>query len=314
MQDPRRYEALEFQTHYTSGLQAHNAANLATSFDSSIPYMAFSNGDSFASAGTAGSLHQGHNIMVHNGLPGNDFNTGLMVDTSCQAFAANIPSEPFDCTAMDAQNSSMGLNYGESTTSTWDTYGPSMYATSQALDWSPEVAFTPSSSLPSSQNFMACQPDTPVSIGALDGNLQAGSQSSVDGDLDVCSSFSLSEGIAMPSYLNNMDPERFVFCPFSMTTIDPVPSTIRPRQHAQRAGIPAMDSWSGYGVQAQANGLPPNYSGFDTSRRSSEGETKNARDHAFYKAAPKEDGLYHCPYATLENCAHKAEKLKCNYE
>ena len=314
IQDPCGYEPIGFQAHYTNGLQAHNIANLTASYDSTVPCMAYNGGVSFSSAVATGTLPQGQDIVFHDGLPRDDFNTGLMVNTSCQAFSANIPSGSLDCSALDAPNSSLGLNYGDTTSSTWDTCGPSMYATSQALDWSPEVAFTPSSSLPSSHNFMACQPDTPVSMDALDGNFQAGSQSSVDGDLDVCSSFSLSEGIAMPPYLNNMDPERFVSCPVSMTSIDPVPSTIRPRQHAQRASIPAMGTWPGYGVQAQANGFPPNCSGFDTSRRSSEGETKNARDHPFYKAAPKEDGLYHCPYATSENCTHKAEKLKCNYE
>ncbi|KAI9717609.1 MAG: hypothetical protein M1812_004554 [Candelaria pacifica] len=38
------------------------------------------------------------------------------------------------------------------------------------------------------------------------------------------------------------------------------------------------------------------------------------RDHPLYQAVPHEDGLYHCPYETEEGCAHKPEKLKCNYD
>lgn len=75
-----------------------------------------------------------------------------------------------------------------------------------------------------------------------------------------------------------------------------------------------MDMWTGQDVANQPFGIPHVYKGFDTSRRSIEGETKNARDHAYYKATPGKDGLYHCPFAAKENCVHKAEKLKCNYE
>ncbi|KAM5351298.1 hypothetical protein ACJ41O_004021 [Fusarium nematophilum] len=43
-------------------------------------------------------------------------------------------------------------------------------------------------------------------------------------------------------------------------------------------------------------------------RQTSEGET--ARDHDLYKkAAPKEDGLYHCPWEGQPSCNHKPEKL-----
>ncbi|KAJ3515791.1 hypothetical protein NM208_g14927 [Fusarium decemcellulare] len=48
-------------------------------------------------------------------------------------------------------------------------------------------------------------------------------------------------------------------------------------------------------------------------RQNSEGES--ARDHDLYKkAAPLEDGLYHCPWEGQSSCNHKPEKLKCNYE
>lgn len=53
---------------------------------------------------------------------------------------------------------------------------------------------------------------------------------------------------------------------------------------------------------------------FSNQRRSSEGETTTAREHPLYHVGPRDDGLYHCPYAGDEDCTHKPEKLKCNYE
>ncbi|KAF4979475.1 hypothetical protein FZEAL_4334 [Fusarium zealandicum] len=48
-------------------------------------------------------------------------------------------------------------------------------------------------------------------------------------------------------------------------------------------------------------------------RQTIDGET--ARDHDLYKkAAPQDDGLYHCPWEGQASCNHKAEKLKCNYD
>lgn len=48
-------------------------------------------------------------------------------------------------------------------------------------------------------------------------------------------------------------------------------------------------------------------------RQNSDGES--ARDHDLYKkAAPFEDGLYHCPWEGQPSCNHRPEKLKCNYE
>ena len=49
--------------------------------------------------------------------------------------------------------------------------------------------------------------------------------------------------------------------------------------------------------------------------RSSLEMDNSARDHPLYhNAAPKEDGLYHCPWENDPSCQHKPEKLKCNYE
>lgn len=44
-------------------------------------------------------------------------------------------------------------------------------------------------------------------------------------------------------------------------------------------------------------------------------EGESARDHELYKnAAPRADGMYHCPWEGQASCNHKPEKLKCNYE
>ena len=79
----------------------------------------------------------------------------------------------------------------------------------------------------------------------------------------------------------------------------------------QQNQIHGLDSWQLEGFTQGSNALP--YALAMSSRRSSEGEpTVTARKHRLYKAEPKEDGLYHCPFE--ETCKHKAEKLKCNYE
>ncbi|KAL9013742.1 MAG: hypothetical protein Q9173_001586 [Seirophora scorigena] len=75
-----------------------------------------------------------------------------------------------------------------------------------------------------------------------------------------------------------------------------------------------MDLWPHGDTQ------PPTYPGpavvdLTQTRRSSEVEaTTTAREHPLYQVGPKEDGLYHCPFAGSEDCSHKPEKLKCNYE
>lgn len=75
-----------------------------------------------------------------------------------------------------------------------------------------------------------------------------------------------------------------------------------------------MDLWTPEDSQ-----LPP-YPGptavdFTQARRLSDGEsTTTAREHPLYQVGPKEDGLYYCPFAGSEDCSHKPEKLKCNYE
>ncbi|KAL5888557.1 hypothetical protein ACKVWC_003819 [Pyricularia oryzae] len=56
--------------------------------------------------------------------------------------------------------------------------------------------------------------------------------------------------------------------------------------------------------------LPPAFA----ATRISGAEVESPRDHEWYKAGPRADGLYHCPLEGQENCNHKPEKLKCNYD
>ncbi|KAI9664897.1 MAG: hypothetical protein M1821_006345 [Bathelium mastoideum] len=51
-----------------------------------------------------------------------------------------------------------------------------------------------------------------------------------------------------------------------------------------------------------------------TSEDQGEAEARQARSHPLYSAGPRSDDLYHCPWATSENCPHKPTKLKCVYE
>lgn len=41
---------------------------------------------------------------------------------------------------------------------------------------------------------------------------------------------------------------------------------------------------------------------------------KNTREHTFYKMRPDENGRYHCPYAALEVCWYRPQKLKSNFD
>ena len=52
-----------------------------------------------------------------------------------------------------------------------------------------------------------------------------------------------------------------------------------------------------------------------STRTGSEFDEGKPRSHKLYtEAKPRSDGYYHCPYLGTGACAHKATKLKCNYE
>ena len=90
-------------------------------------------------------------------------------------------------------------------------------------------------------------------------------------------------------------------------------STLKAPRPFQRAPISNIEMWP----QPEAMNQEPMASPFmelSCQRRSSEGEATTAREHPLYQVGPSDDGLYHCPFAGKEDCSHKPEKLKCNYE
>ncbi|KAF3001578.1 hypothetical protein E8E14_002013 [Neopestalotiopsis sp. 37M] len=79
--------------------------------------------------------------------------------------------------------------------------------------------------------------------------------------------------------------------------------------HHPGTGLNATEEF--YGNELLENSVMG--SGFN--RRSSNDGESTARDHPLYKnALPQADGLFHCPWEGRDNCNHKPEKLKCNYD
>ncbi len=253
--------------------------------------------------------------LYTSSFAGHAYSDELLSDMNSHVYAAFtagdfLPLDPVEAhpPLVLGNNNNNGL-----TSSAWDAPRADL---AQSLDWS-SVSDIPlsSSSMQSSTSFLGNQPDTAVSGSMYDGLFMTSQNAQVDGDNAMIPSFNLGETMVDPSSMNYLDPERFAFAPnaSSLVTSNWASSTIRPHQNFQRAPLPTLDMWSGYDVASSNYGAPTTHTGYEGSRRSSEGESKVPRDHAFYKATPK-DGLYHCPFATSEKCTHRPEKLKCNYE
>lgn len=71
-----------------------------------------------------------------------------------------------------------------------------------------------------------------------------------------------------------------------------------------------------FGSHMNGSGMPSLPEGMAlASPMSSRREGESARNHDLYKnVKPHEDGLFHCPFEGRDDCQHKPEKLKCNYE
>lgn len=91
-------------------------------------------------------------------------------------------------------------------------------------------------------------------------------------------------------------------------------STLRPARSFPKTSISGMDLWTQGDTQPQTYPGPAVVDLTQTRRSSDVEATTTAREHPLYQVGPKEDGLYHCPFAGSEDCSHKPEKLKCNYE
>ena len=191
--------------------------------------------------------------------------------------------------------------------------GANALGATQSAEWSSPTALTPStSSFQSEHSFLEQQLETPISATMQDVDWSVTHPMALATDFGAVPSMSVEEMQVRLGH-SYMDSERFVSHAFWLwSSSDIHGSTLRPKQDFQRVPL-SVDLWSNQETAAQAYGLPT-YPGITMSRRSSEGENRNARDHPFYKAEPsKEDNLYHCPDPNNEGCT-KAEKLKCNYE
>ena len=201
----------------------------------------------------------------------------------------------------------------------WDhqvMYQENGVGVSQPLEYSPASGLAPSTGSSYSQHsYLGKLPDTPVSMD-LHEDWPIGETGPINGDhenfphFNVGSAMQIQPPLSLPA-----DSERFAFQinDNDLVPSDFPPSTIRPSNFFQRTPL-SMDAWVGPEMMDPAYGFS-SYSGMDGSRRSSDGEAgRNARENPLYKAVPKEDGLYHCPFAATEGCSKTPEKLKCNYE
>ncbi|KAL9046682.1 MAG: hypothetical protein Q9214_000542 [Letrouitia sp. 1 TL-2023] len=168
---------------------------------------------------------------------------------------------------------------------------------SQCLAWSPISAADPSVSSSYSQgNYLAMQSGNVLSPNSGEYCWSTELNGIQD---EFYPAFSLGESLQTPASTSGF-------------VQDDAMRTLKPPRSFQRGSISNLDIWNSDEHQAYLGSpcVEPAYT-----RRSSEGETNtNAREHPLYQVSPKEDGLYHCPFAGKEDCSHKPEKLKCNYE
>ncbi|KAL8657173.1 MAG: hypothetical protein Q9226_002181 [Calogaya cf. arnoldii] len=172
----------------------------------------------------------------------------------------------------------------------------------QSIAWPPLSATDPSvSSSYSQSSYLAMQSSTPLSPVAQEPAWPTGrdlSQEEENGFLYPA--VGLGEAFPLPAG-----------CQFRQNNDM---STMKPVRSLQRPPVSSMDFWS------HEECHPPLYPGpsfvdLSMPRKSSDFETSTtAREHPLYQVGPKEDGLYHCPFAGAEDCSHKPEKLKCNYD
>lgn len=190
----------------------------------------------------------------------------------------------------------------------------SIPCTSQSIDWSPILAVDPSiSSSYSQSSLLAYQPNTPLSPCAQEDSWYHGQCGILDVESGLCSTFSLGEPVQFspsPEFVDNQSTRFVKKClRREVPWLTKSCSTLKPIQVFQRTPVSAIDCWSQDEVAKQGYMAP-----YPARRKSSEGETTTAREHPYYHVGPGKDNLYHCPFAGDEDCNHKPEKLKCNYE
>lgn len=185
---------------------------------------------------------------------------------------------------------------------------------SQSVAWSPLLVDpSVSSSYSQSQSsLLVPQPNTPLSPATQEDPWCATQRGNSEEETGLYPQFSIGDAVNFPPPAYPDGNIRFVrHLSYRQIQSDKLYSTLKPpRVFQQRAPISSIDSWP----QCEVSGQVYMASTFPNQRRSSEGETTTAREHPLYHVGPRDDGLYHCPFAGDEDCTHKPEKLKCNYE
>lgn len=196
--------------------------------------------------------------------------------------------------------------------------GTGVPCTAYPIACSPLSAIDPSVSSSFSQSsFLGPQPNTPISPAFQEGTWPAEQPGTLEENA-MFPAFTIGESTqgSFPSgrMTEQVDMLRFVTLPTGPSyRSDTSRSTLKAPRPFQRTPISNIEMWP----QHEATNQEPLSSPFmevSCQRRSSEGEATTAREHPLYQVGPSDDGLYHCPFAGKEDCSHKAEKLKCNYE
>ena len=190
--------------------------------------------------------------------------------------------------------------------------------TSHPMACSPLSAVDPSvSSSFSHSSFLGPQPNTPISPDFQENTWSAEQSGSLEENA-MFPAFTIGDSMegSFPTERVNeqVDMLRFVGHATSPSCLsDTSCSTLKAPRPFQRAPIPNIEMWPQSEATNQESMSSP-YMEISSQRRSSEGEATTAREHPLYQVGPSDDGLYHCPFAGKEDCSHKPEKLKCNYE
>lgn len=182
---------------------------------------------------------------------------------------------------------------------------------SQSVAWSPLLVDPSVSSSYSQSSLLVPQPNTPLSPATQEDTWCATQRGNLEDETGLYPQFSIGDAVHVPSPVYPDGNIRFVQrLSYRHIRSDKFYSTLKPPRVYQRAPISSIDSWP----PCELSGQVYMASTFPNQRRSSEGETTTAREHPLYHVGPRDDGLYHCPFAGEEDCTHKPEKLKCNYE
>lgn len=177
----------------------------------------------------------------------------------------------------------------------------------QTAGWSSLLVVDPSESSYSQSSMLVPQPNTPLSPATQDDGWCAAQRGNPEDESRVYPQLSLREHVQLPSpplYTDGTLDMRFVsYLRTDFTQSDELYSILKPARVLQSVSTSHSETWP----NNNATTTVPNQ------RRPIEGEMA-PREHKLYHVGPGENGLYYCPFAGSDDCTHKPEKLKCNYE